>query len=93
MPSLHTAFAVLVAITIGARLRTKWRWLLALYPVAMGFTLVYCGEHYVLDLVFGVFYALAVHWALAAWEKRRSGAAAGPSSATRTKDLEPVDAM
>ena len=32
-----------------------------LYPVAMGFTLVYCGEHYVLDLLAGVVYALVVH--------------------------------
>ncbi len=30
----------------------------------MGFTLVYCGEHYVLDLVAGVVYALGVHLAL-----------------------------
>jgi membrane-associated phospholipid phosphatase len=71
MPSLHTAFAVLVAITIGSRLRSRWRWLLALYPAAMGFTLVYCGEHYVLDLAAGALYAVAVHYALTAWEQRR----------------------
>jgi membrane-associated phospholipid phosphatase len=71
MPSLHTAFAVLVAIMIGVRLRSRWRWLLALYPAAMGFTLVYCGEHYVLDLVFGAIYAVVVHLALNAWERRR----------------------
>lgn len=71
MPSLHTAFAVLVAIMIGVRLRSRWRWLLALYPMAMGFTLVYCGEHYVLDLVFGALYAVAVHLGLNAWERRR----------------------
>jgi membrane-associated phospholipid phosphatase len=84
MPSLHAAFAVLVAITIGARLRTRWRWLLALYPAAMGFTLVYCGEHYVLDLVFGVAYALAVHYGVGAWEARRDRRTPDP----RTKGLE-----
>jgi len=72
MPSLHTAFATLVAIAIASRMRTRWRWLMVLYPCAMGFTLVYCGEHYVLDLVFGVLYALAVHAALTAWERRRA---------------------
>jgi membrane-associated phospholipid phosphatase len=72
MPSLHTAFATLVALTIGARLHSRWRYLLALYPVAMGFTLVYCGEHYVLDLVAGVIYALAAHAALNWWEARRA---------------------
>ncbi len=76
MPSLHTAFAVLVALTIATRIRSRWRWLLALYPVAMGFTLVYCGEHYVLDLVVGVGYALAVHLALNRWEAEADRAGA-----------------
>jgi hypothetical protein len=89
MPSLHIAFAVLVAITIAGRLRSRWRRLLAIYPVAMGFTLVYCGEHYVLDLVFGVMYALAVHFAMNAWERRRDRSLPQP----RTKDLEPAPAM
>jgi membrane-associated phospholipid phosphatase len=72
MPSLHVAFAVLVAVTIGARLRSRWRWLLVLYPVAMGFTLVYTGEHYVLDLVVGAAYAIGVHLLLNRWDRRRA---------------------
>lgn len=71
MPSLHEAFAILVALTIGARLRSRWRYLLALYPAAMGATLVYTGEHYVLDLLAGIGYALAVHAAVGWWEARR----------------------
>jgi membrane-associated phospholipid phosphatase len=78
MPSLHTAFATTVAIAIASRIRSRWRWLLVLYPVAMGFTLVYDGEHYVLDLVAGVVYALAVHWAVSRWEARRAARGAGP---------------
>jgi membrane-associated phospholipid phosphatase len=76
MPSLHFAFAVLVAITIGKRLRARWRLLLALYPAAMGFTLVYSGEHYVIDLVAGLGYALAAHYAVSAWERRRAARSA-----------------
>lgn len=76
MPSLHTAFAVLVAITIGARVRSRWRWLLVLYPAAMGFTLIYCGEHYIVDVVFGVGYALAVQYGMTIWEARRNRRAA-----------------
>lgn len=72
MPSLHLAFAVLVAITIGGMITSRWRLLLALYPIAMGFTLVYTGEHYVLDLIVGAAYALAVHGALRRWERRRA---------------------
>jgi membrane-associated phospholipid phosphatase len=72
MPSLHLAFATLAVIAVGAQLRSRWRTLLALYPLAMGFVLVYCGEHYVLDLIAGLAYALITHYALKAWERRRA---------------------
>jgi membrane-associated phospholipid phosphatase len=72
MPSLHVAFAVLVAIVIAGRVRSRWRWLAALYPVAMSFTLVYTGEHYVIDLVAGVAYAVAVHLGVSRWEAARA---------------------
>jgi membrane-associated phospholipid phosphatase len=87
MPSLHVAFAVLVAIVIGRRLHSRWRYLIALYPAAMGFTLVYCGEHYVLDLVAGTAYALAVHAALnrwTAWRRRQPAPAAAPVESERS---------
>ncbi|MGI8679696.1 MAG: phosphatase PAP2 family protein [Jatrophihabitans sp.] len=71
MPSLHTAFATLVAIVAITQLRSRWRWLAALYPVAMGFTLVYSGEHYVLDLVAGALYAGAAYVAMSRWEAWR----------------------
>jgi membrane-associated phospholipid phosphatase len=87
MPSLHTAFAVLVAIMIGSRLRSRWRYLLALYPLAMGFTLVYTGEHYVLDLIAGVLYALVVHAALNRWEARRAARRAAVQDPLPLDDL------
>ncbi|MEO9139404.1 MAG: phosphatase PAP2 family protein [Jatrophihabitans sp.] len=71
MPSLHTAFAMLVAIVAISQLRTRWRWLALAYPIAMGFTLVYCGEHYVLDIIPGIAYAIGVHLALNRWEAWR----------------------
>ena len=36
------------------RVHSRWRWLFALYPIAMGCALVYLGEHYVVDVVAGV---------------------------------------
>lgn len=78
MPSLHTAMAVLVALALAGQIRSRWRWLLALYPLAMAFTLVYDGEHYVLDIVAGVAYALVAHVALQAWERRRAERGLGP---------------
>ena len=74
MPSLHFAFALLATLFLAERIGHRARWLLYLYPVAMAFTLLYTGEHYVIDLVFGVGYALAVHLGVRrveAWYLRR----------------------
>jgi hypothetical protein len=66
MPSLHVAFATLAAGFWWSRVRRRWRPLLLLYPVAMCFTLAYGGEHYVLDELAGVAYAVLV---LLAWNR------------------------
>ncbi|MEP6851691.1 MAG: phosphatase PAP2 family protein [bacterium] len=71
MPSLHTAYATIIAICLMAALRTPLRWLLLAYPVAMGLSLVYLGEHYVVDLLAGVLYAVAVDRAVGVYEGRR----------------------
>jgi membrane-associated phospholipid phosphatase len=84
MPSLHVAFATLVALCIAGRIAGRWRYLLALYPIAMGIVLVYTGEHYVLDLVAGVGYALVVNAVVSRWER-------GRVETSRTDEaLEPV---
>ncbi len=73
MPSLHMGFATMVALffMIGA----PWwrRVLLALYPLAMGTVLVYCGEHYVIDLLVGAFYSCVIIlvWRLVIRSRRR----------------------
>jgi len=59
VPSLHTAFALLVAITLWPRKRKWLRPLVALYPLAMGLTLIYTGEHYFSDIALGWAYAIA----------------------------------
>jgi hypothetical protein len=69
MPSLHCGFTYLIAFYGISRLRTRWRWLLLLYPVAMTLTLVYAGEHYLIDtLMGGVIAALAMVIG-AAWDR------------------------
>jgi membrane-associated phospholipid phosphatase len=60
MPSLHTGISALVALWAVSRLRSSWRWLLLVYPVAMGVALCYFGEHYVIDEIVGVAAAGAV---------------------------------
>ncbi len=79
MPSLHTAFATLIALFIGSLFASRWRYLFVLYPLAMAFTLVYTGEHYVLDCVAGAIYALAVHFGVRWWERRRAARGDDPA--------------
>ena len=59
VPSLHGAYPFLLMLFFW-RSAGRWRWLLPLYPLAMGFTLVYTGEHYVFDILLGWLYATTV---------------------------------
>jgi PAP2 superfamily len=60
VPSLHAGETLLVSLFFTRRLRSRWRHLLWLYPLAMGFALVYSGEHYAFDVLFGYLYCVAV---------------------------------
>ena len=71
IPSLHTAYATVITVFVLTSFRTRWRWLILIYPVAMGVALVYLGEHYVIDVLLGVGYALVVHLGVARWERSR----------------------
>lgn len=71
MPSLHAGIAFLVAFYGVRRLRTRWRWLLLLYPVAMSAALVYAGEHYLVDTIVGAGIALLAMALGAAWDRWR----------------------
>jgi membrane-associated phospholipid phosphatase len=64
IPSLHAAVPVLIALVL-VRLY-GWRAAPAfLYPLAMGFNLVYLGEHYVVDVLAG--YAVGAAGYLLVW--------------------------
>ncbi len=72
MPSLHAAYALLIALFLW-RLVPRWaRVPLALYPPAMAFALVYTGEHYLVDCVAGWVYATATFVAVNLWFERRA---------------------
>jgi membrane-associated phospholipid phosphatase len=76
MPSLHFAFSLLAVLFVAGLLRSRWRLLLYAYPLLMAFTLVYTGEHYLIDVVSGAGYAIAVHLGLARcelWWRGRAG--------------------
>ncbi|TWP39056.1 inositol phosphorylceramide synthase [Leekyejoonella antrihumi] len=72
MPSLHMAYAVLIVGFVWCWTRRWWlRIVLVIYPLVMAFSLVYAGEHYVTDEIFGVLYAVII---LGVWQglRRRS---------------------
>jgi len=76
VPSLHAAFSLLVAITLWPR-KHKWlRPLVALYPLAMAFSLVYGAEHYFSDILLGWIYTIVTVLAARAvsrwWVARRA---------------------
>jgi membrane-associated phospholipid phosphatase len=72
VPSLHTAFTALVAMFLWNRVNPWLRPLLALYPLAMGVTLMATGEHYFFDVLLGYIYAAGVMLAWGWWERRRA---------------------
>jgi membrane-associated phospholipid phosphatase len=86
VPSLHAAYALLITLVLWRSARW-WplRVLLAAYPLAMAFALVYSGEHYVIDILLGWIYAVAAFYAV---ER-----AADALAARRAARLEPVPAV
>lgn len=76
MPSLHAAFAAFIAVFFWRRARWPLRVVLATYPPAMGFALVYSGEHYVTDVLVGWIYVAATMLVVGRverwWQARRA---------------------
>jgi membrane-associated phospholipid phosphatase len=70
MPSLHAAYALLIALFFWPLVGPGWRAGLMAYAVAMGFALVYTGEHYVSDVLAGWLYA-GIAFAAVTWFFRR----------------------
>jgi membrane-associated phospholipid phosphatase len=85
MPSLHSAYPMMIALFFWPTARRSVRVLLAAYPLAMAFTLVYGAEHFVIDILAGWLLAFAAWYLLSRrWQNRdlmaltASGAAAQP---------------
>jgi hypothetical protein len=104
IPSLHAAYPMLMLLFFWS---TKKLWVRALtfaYVLLMAVTLVYTGEHYVIDILLGWVYAVVVYVAVTkaeeAWARRRerraleqraaAPALAGQGSNGRHAGPEPV---
>jgi hypothetical protein len=59
VPSLHAAYATLVVLFVYAWRGRRWALCAAPYAIAMWFTVVYLGDHYVADIIVGLAYAIA----------------------------------
>jgi membrane-associated phospholipid phosphatase len=64
LPSLHTAYPVLILCFFWPTGGWRTRTICLLYALAMSFTLVYTGEHYVADVLLGWIYAVVVYFAV-----------------------------
>jgi membrane-associated phospholipid phosphatase len=81
MPSLHAAYSLLVALYLWRLVPRLVRPVLAVYPFAMAFALVYTGEHYVVDCFAGWAYALVVFLVVDFAFERRARVALEPAFA------------
>ena len=73
IPSLHSAVPMMVLLFAWNLVRVRTRVLLALYILAMTFTLTYGGEHYIVDAFIGWAYAAVAVYGIAWLFDRRSG--------------------
>ena len=74
LPSLHAAFALFVPLFFFTWVRRPgWRALMLCFPVSMGLTLVYFGEHYVTDILLGWLYVAGSFAFWNWWEAGRTG--------------------
>src|SRR4029077_21282395 len=88
VPLLHAGYTMLICLFLWPRVNRHWRALLALQSIGLGRSLIYLGEHYLIDILLGWAYAAAtillVNWGAERWAKRRAGRTASmPSPATQ----------
>jgi membrane-associated phospholipid phosphatase len=70
VPSLHAAYTMLICLFLWPRVNRRWRPLLVAYPLCMGLSLIYLGEHYLIDILLGWAYAaIAVYAVSEAFER------------------------
>ncbi|MEU9133986.1 phosphatase PAP2 family protein [Kitasatospora sp. NPDC048540] len=90
MPSLHAAYPMLLALFFWRGAGRWTRVLLAAYPLAMAFTLVYGAEHFIVDILAGWAYAVVLWYVLTRVLDRRARARAERARRATTAPAGPV---
>jgi membrane-associated phospholipid phosphatase len=62
-PSLHAAYPFL-AFLFARRAFGRVGWVMLAYSAAVWFSIVYLADHYIVDIIGGVVYAVAAYWAV-----------------------------
>ncbi len=62
-PSIHAAYPFL-AFLVARRVLGRSRWIVLAYAVAAWFSIVYLGDHYLVDVIAGIAYAAGSYWAV-----------------------------
>jgi membrane-associated phospholipid phosphatase len=83
IPSLHSAWATLLVIFIYKLYGRRWAALAAIYPLLIFFGTIYEGEHYAIDVIFGIGYAVA-GYLLAPWVLKNIKKAASKLAAAKS---------
>lgn len=63
VPSLHAAYAFLVALHVTTLFKQKWRLLIWVYPALIWVGTIYQGEHYAIDAILGILYGAGAYFA------------------------------
>jgi len=95
MPSLHAAYALLFALFVTRLFKTRWRYVAWIYPLLIWVGTVYQGEHYVIDVLAGILFAilayLAAPYILAfiqkGWQRLRLSLFVNPPKHAKVKAL------
>jgi membrane-associated phospholipid phosphatase len=61
MPSLHAAYPMLVLLVLRAY-KKKIFWFFLPYPIIVWVSAVYLGEHYAIDIIAGILYAIGAYY-------------------------------
>lgn len=83
MPSMHGAFSLLVFLVLWHTWPRR-AWIAIIYPLAMATTVLYTGDHYIIDILVGWLFALvafALIWRRDARRTRTHLQSAAPSAA------------
>jgi len=88
LPSVHVAWALLVAFFVLTVSTSRWRWLILLHPVATIYVVVATANHYWLDgISAGILLAAALPVTDAIERRRASRAAAGHVTVDQPREM------